>query len=86
MDEWLSVFNVKLRHMREDIESIESRNIKMEMQSVNNKALIEELNKLVERLRIPPEYASSLTEGSFDEARMLQNVEAWDWLANSLRA
>lgn len=30
----------------------------MEMQSVNNKALIEELNKLLERLRIPPEVCS----------------------------
>lgn len=86
MDEWLNIFNVKLRHMREDIESIESRNNKMEMQSVNNKSLIEELNKLVERLHVPPEYASSLTGGSFDEARMLQNVEACDWLANALRA
>lgn len=86
MDEWLSIFNVKLRHMREDIESIESRNNKMEMQSVNNKALIEELNKLLERLHIPPEYASLLTGGPFDEARMLQNVEACDWLAGALRA
>uniref|UniRef100_A0A0D6QYJ6 Exocyst complex component Sec3 PIP2-binding N-terminal domain-containing protein n=1 Tax=Araucaria cunninghamii TaxID=56994 RepID=A0A0D6QYJ6_ARACU len=86
MDEWLSIFNVKLRHMREDIESIESRNNKMEMQSVNNKALIEELNKLLERLHIPPECASSLTGGPFDEARMLQNVEACDWLTGALRA
>eukprot|EP01018_Ginkgo_biloba_P032200 Gb_27212 [translate_table: standard] len=86
MDEWLGIFNVKLRHMREDIESIESRNNKLEMQSVNNKALIEELNKLLERLRIPPEYASLLTGGPFDEARMLQNVEACDWLAGALRA
>ena len=78
MDEWLNIFNVKLRHMREDIESIESRNNKMEMQSVNNKSLIEELNNPVEHLHIPPKYASSLTGGSFDEARMLQNVKACD--------
>ncbi|KAI4339867.1 hypothetical protein MLD38_024760 [Melastoma candidum] len=85
MDEWLGIFNVKLRHMREDIESIETRNNKLEMQSVNNKALIEELDKLLERLRIPSEYAASLTSGSFDEAHMLQNVEACEWLTNSLR-
>lgn len=24
MDEWLGIFNVKLRHMREDIESVET--------------------------------------------------------------
>lgn len=86
MDEWLGIFNVKLRHMREDIESIETRNNKLEMHSVNNKMLIEELDKLLERLRIPSEYAASLTGGSFDEARMLQNIEACEWLTNSLRS
>ncbi|KAE8675287.1 Exocyst complex component SEC3A [Hibiscus syriacus] len=85
MDDWLGMFNVKLRHMREDIESIETRNNKLEMQSVNNKALIEELDKLLERLRVPSEYAACLTGGSFDEARMLQNVEACEWLNGALR-
>ncbi|KAH7660926.1 Vps52 protein [Dioscorea alata] len=85
MDEWLRIFNVKLRHMREDIESIESRNNNLEMQSVNNKALIEELDKLLECLRIPSEYAASLTSGSFDEARMLKNVEACEWLTGAIR-
>ncbi|KAK4274750.1 hypothetical protein QN277_017932 [Acacia crassicarpa] len=85
MDEWLGIFNVKLRHMREDIESIETRNNSLEMQSVNNKALIEELDKLVERLRVPSEYAACLTGGSFDEARMIQNVEACEWLTGALR-
>ncbi|KAF5445039.1 hypothetical protein F2P56_034122 [Juglans regia] len=85
MDEWLGIFNVKLRHMREDIESIETRNNKLEMQSVNNKGLIEELDKLLERLRVPSEYAASLTGGSFDEARMLQNIEACEWLTGALR-
>ncbi|KAL7245073.1 hypothetical protein ACSBR2_000418 [Camellia fascicularis] len=85
MDEWLGIFNVKLRHMREDIESIETRNNMLEMQSVNNKALIDELDKLLERLRVPSEYAACLTGGSFDEARMLQNVEACEWLTGALR-
>ncbi|XP_022772458.1 exocyst complex component SEC3A-like isoform X3 [Durio zibethinus] len=85
MDEWLGIFNVKLRHMREDIESIETRNNKLEMQSVNNKALIEELDKLLERLRVPSEYAACLTGGPFDEAHMLQNVEACEWLTGALR-
>ncbi|XP_019070423.1 exocyst complex component SEC3A-like isoform X3 [Solanum lycopersicum] len=84
MDEWLGIFNVKLRHMREDIESIETRNNKLEMQSVNNKALIEELDRLLERLRIPSEYVTCLTDGSFEEARMPQNIEACEWLTNAL--
>ncbi|KAM4121887.1 hypothetical protein ACB094_01G040100 [Castanea mollissima] len=85
MDEWLGIFNVKLRHMREDIESIETRNNNLEMQSVNNKALIEELDKLLERLHVPPEYAACLKGDSFDEARMLQNIEACEWLTGALR-
>ncbi|PIN15838.1 Exocyst protein Sec3 [Handroanthus impetiginosus] len=86
MDEWLSIFNVKLRHMREDIESIETRNNKLEMQSVNNKSLIEELEKLLERLRIPSEYAACLTGGSFDEGNMHENIDACEWLADALRS
>ncbi|PIA55571.1 hypothetical protein AQUCO_00700107v1 [Aquilegia coerulea] len=86
MDEWLGIFNIKLRHMRQDIESIETRNNKLEMQSVNNESLIKELDKLLERLRVPSEYATSLTGGSFDEARMLQNVEACEWLTNALQS
>ncbi|XP_063935779.1 exocyst complex component SEC3A isoform X2 [Daucus carota subsp. sativus] len=86
MDEWLTIFNVKLRHMREDIESIETRNNKLEMQSVNNKALIEELDKLLARLRITPEHATCLTEGSFEETPMAENIEACEWLTSALRS
>lgn len=85
MDEWLRIFNLKLRHMREDISSIESRNNGLEMQSVNNNGLVEELEKLLERLRIPQEFAASLTGGSFEESRMLKNVEACEWLTGAIR-
>ncbi|TKY75120.1 Exocyst complex component SEC3A [Spatholobus suberectus] len=85
MDEWLGMFNVKLRHMREDIESIETRNNKLEMQSVNNRTLIEELDKLLEQLSIPSEYSACLTGDSFDESQMLQNIEACEWLTTAMR-
>ena len=39
---------------------IEIRNNKLEMQSVNNKALIEELDKVIERLRVPSEVCFTL--------------------------
>ncbi|KAF2283766.1 hypothetical protein GH714_015037 [Hevea brasiliensis] len=84
MDEELGIFNMKHRHMREDIESIETRNNKLEMQSVNNKLLIEELDKLLEWLHVPSEHAACLTGGSFDEAQMLQNIEACEWLTGAL--
>ncbi|QCE16583.1 Exocyst complex component Sec3 [Vigna unguiculata] len=85
MNEWLGMFNVKLRHMREDIESIETRNNKLEMQNVNNKSLIEELDKLLEQLSIPAEYSACLTGDSFDEAEMQQNIEACEWLTTAMR-
>nr|CAD1837291.1 unnamed protein product [Ananas comosus var. bracteatus] len=85
MDEWLGIFNVKLRHMREDIESIESRNNKLELQSVSNKVLIEELDKLLERLQIPSEFEAALTGGSFDEANMIKNIEACEWLTSAIK-
>ncbi|XP_078170955.1 exocyst complex component SEC3A-like [Carex rostrata] len=85
MDEWLAIFNVKLRHMREDIESIEYRNNKLEFQSENNKALIQELDKLLEHLQIPQEYEEALTVGSFDENNMSKNIEACEWLTSAIR-
>jgi len=85
MDEWLGIFNIKLRHMREDIQSIEWRNNRLELQSESNVALIDELDKLLELLQIPPEYEASLTGGSFDEGNMIKNIEACDWLTLAIK-
>ncbi|KAL5730485.1 Exocyst complex component S3A [Ranunculus cassubicifolius] len=84
MDEWLCIFNVKLRHMREDIESIETRNNKLEMQSYNNRALTEELDKLLLHLRIPPELSTYLTDGSFDEAHMPRIIDSCEWISAAM--
>ncbi|KAL7603402.1 hypothetical protein Lser_V15G18780 [Lactuca serriola] len=85
MDEWLALFNVKLRHMREDIEAIESRNNKLEMQSMNYKALSEELDNLLERLHIPLELSDCLAGASFDDASLDKHIEACDQLRDALR-
>ncbi|KAI3761182.1 hypothetical protein L1987_51593 [Smallanthus sonchifolius] len=85
LDEWLSLFNVKLRHMREDIQAIEIRNNKLEMQSFNYKALVVELDKLLEKLRIPSEVSDCLAGGSFDESSMCKYMEACEWIRNALR-
>ncbi|PWZ27301.1 hypothetical protein Zm00014a_026993 [Zea mays] len=85
MDEWLGIFNIKLRHMREDIQSIEWRNNRLELQSDSNVALINEVDKLLELLQIPPEYEESLTGGSFDEGNMVKNIEACDWLTSAIK-
>ncbi|XP_062182582.1 exocyst complex component SEC3A-like isoform X3 [Phragmites australis] len=85
MDEWLGIFNIKLRHMREDIQSIEWRNNRLELQSVSNVALIDELDKMLQLLQIPPEYEASLTGGSFDEGNMVKNIEACEWLTSAMK-
>uniref|UniRef100_A0ACD5W9E5 Uncharacterized protein n=1 Tax=Avena sativa TaxID=4498 RepID=A0ACD5W9E5_AVESA len=85
MDEWLGIFNIKLRHMREDIQTIEWRNNRLEQQSVSNVALTEELDKLLVFLQIPPEFEESLTGGSFDEGNMVKNVEACEWLTSAIK-
>ncbi|GMH18402.1 hypothetical protein Nepgr_020243 [Nepenthes gracilis] len=85
MGEWLGIFNVKLQHMSEDIESIETRNKKLELQSLNNKTLVEELDKLLEHLRIPSGYAACLTGDCFDVASMSDNLEACEWLSSALK-
>ncbi|KAH0465483.1 hypothetical protein IEQ34_005586 [Dendrobium chrysotoxum] len=85
MDEWLGIFNAKLKHMREDIELIEARNNKLELRSANHKELMEELDKLVGWLHIPPQLATCLTTGSFDEPRVMKNIEACEWLIGAIR-
>nr|GMC55165.1 exocyst complex component SEC3A [Ipomoea batatas]GMC89425.1 exocyst complex component SEC3A [Ipomoea batatas]GMD09734.1 exocyst complex component SEC3A [Ipomoea batatas]GME07505.1 exocyst complex component SEC3A [Ipomoea batatas] len=54
------------------------------MQSVNNRKLIEDLDRLVEKFCIPAEHASYLTGDSFDEACMHRNVEACEWLTGAI--
>ncbi|KAI3777425.1 hypothetical protein L1987_47225 [Smallanthus sonchifolius] len=85
MDEWLALFNVKLRHMREDIQAIEIRNNKLEMQSFNYKALVVELDKLLEKLHIPSEVSDCLAGGSFDESSLRKYMEACEWIRSALR-
>ncbi|KAK1422233.1 hypothetical protein QVD17_25200 [Tagetes erecta] len=85
MDEWLALFNVKLRHMREDIQAIEIRNNKLELQSLNYKALVVELDVLLEKLHIPSEVSDCLAGGSFDESSLLKYIEACEWLRSALR-
>ncbi|KAK9054352.1 hypothetical protein SSX86_025430 [Deinandra increscens subsp. villosa] len=85
MDEWLALFNVKLRHMREDIQAIEIRNNKLELQSFNYKALVVELNRLLEKLHIPSEVSDCLAGGSFNESSLRQYIEACEWIRSAMR-
>ncbi|XP_076939859.1 exocyst complex component SEC3A-like isoform X2 [Bidens hawaiensis] len=83
MDEWLALFNVKLRHMREDIQAIEARNNKLELQSLNYKSLVVELDKLHVKLHIPSEISDCLAGGSFDMSSLHKYIEACEWLRSA---
>jgi hypothetical protein len=65
---------------------IETRNNRLEQQAENNGALLGELALLLERLRVPPEFASLLSGGPFEEPCMPQNMEAANWLSRAMVA
>ncbi|XP_024388582.1 exocyst complex component SEC3A [Physcomitrium patens] len=83
LEEWLGAINVKIRHMREDIASFETRNNRLETQTHNSNALLKELHVILDRFRVPAEYAKTLTAGTFEEAKVADNVEACKWLASA---
>ncbi|GMH40758.1 hypothetical protein BSKO_08662 [Bryopsis sp. KO-2023] len=76
LDQNLQVFDLKLRHMREDIAAIEARNNMLEMEARNNGKLLTTLRGLLERLRMEPEAVSVLESGGFDKANLPYVLEA----------
>lgn len=69
MDQNLQVFDLKLRHMREDIAAIEARNNTLEMEARNNTKLLTTLRQLLEQLHIEPETSNLLKSGDLDAGR-----------------
>ncbi|KAL3678385.1 hypothetical protein R1sor_021341 [Riccia sorocarpa] len=59
MDEWLGIFNVKMTHAREDLESIESKNNRLQVQVEELDKLGDEVDRLLRQLRVPPEVKRS---------------------------
>ena len=54
MQQWLTVLNLKMQHMRDDIAAIEQRNNALEIQSNNEQLLLKELQALLETIDTPP--------------------------------
>ncbi|EFJ51143.1 hypothetical protein VOLCADRAFT_120498 [Volvox carteri f. nagariensis] len=86
LDEYLTVFDTKLRHMREDIAAIESSNNSLELQSRNNTRLLNTLQGLLSDLRLPPDAEAALESPPFgkDSRLVLITRAAWQ-LASKLR-
>lgn len=66
MDQNLQVFDLKLRHMREDIATIEARNNTLEMETRNNAKLLSTLRELLENIKIDENAHNLLENGVFE--------------------
>lgn len=52
LEGWLSVFNDKLTHMREDISAIEETNLRLERQATNHQRLVDLLKGLMGQMQV----------------------------------
>eukprot|EP00899_Mesostigma_viride_P021438 jgi/Mesvir1/29296/Mv01559-RA.1 len=76
LTESLAIFNVKLTHMRSDIETIEARNNKLEVQARNNRTLLKVLGELLEKLTLDDELLDRLEQPDFNERRLSATANA----------
>eukprot|EP00958_Prasinococcus_capsulatus_P023612 scaffold3561_cov450-Prasinococcus_capsulatus_cf.AAC.1 len=74
MEAWLGTLNSLLKHMREDISTIENRNNRLEIQTHNNTLLLEEVSDLLGRLTVPRELEERLRGGSFRTTKDMQRA------------
>lgn len=61
LDMTLQVFDAKLRHMRDDIASIESRNNRLEVAARNDSKLLKVVEDVLDRLHMPAQQVALLT-------------------------
>ncbi|KAL0020987.1 hypothetical protein WJX77_003610 [Trebouxia sp. C0004] len=78
LDETLAIFDLKLRHMREDIAAIEARNNRLELQTRNNGKLMAALEEVLSRLDLPEDTQDLLDQTDFDDAN-LEDLVAGAW-------
>lgn len=69
LDQNLLVFDMKLRHMKDDIAAIEARNNTLEMEARNSAKLLGTLQDLLGRLELGEGYEKLLENGRFESDR-----------------
>ena len=72
----LSVFDAKLRGIREDVGAIELSNNLLERQARNHGRLLDALSALFRDLRLPPALAAALEEPSFKPSSLPSTTKA----------
>ncbi|CAG8618315.1 12708_t:CDS:10 [Gigaspora rosea] len=76
MDSWLSIYAAELNSMGdEDIHHIESQNRGLQVQTANQKALLSELDRLIQTISIPDQVIKILHQGSMVTPQGVQNIE-----------
>ncbi|RIB07820.1 exocyst complex component Sec3-domain-containing protein [Gigaspora rosea] len=76
MDSWLSIYAAELNSMGdEDIHHIESQNRGLQVQTANQKALLSELDRLIQIISIPDQVIKILRQESMDTPQGVQNIE-----------
>lgn len=76
MDSWLSIYAAELNSMGdEDIHHIESQNRGLQVQTANQKALLSELDRLIQTISIPDQVIKILRQESMDTPQGVQNIE-----------
>ncbi|CAG8512919.1 2034_t:CDS:10 [Funneliformis mosseae] len=75
MDQWLSLYTAELNSMGDDIHHIESQNRGLQVQTANQKALLSELDRLIQSITLPEEVIQILFKESMDTIQGVQNIE-----------
>ncbi|CAG8443657.1 2576_t:CDS:10 [Dentiscutata erythropus] len=76
LDSWLSIYAAELNSMGdEDIHHIESQNRGLQVQTANQKALLSELDRLIQTISIPDHVIKILRQESMDTPQGIENIE-----------
>ncbi|CAG8470772.1 4105_t:CDS:10 [Ambispora leptoticha] len=75
MDQWLTLYTAELNSMGEDIHHIESQNRGLQVQTANQKALLAELDRLIQSITIPDEVFLILRQENLDTVQGVQRIE-----------
>ncbi|CAG8567139.1 5970_t:CDS:10, partial [Diversispora eburnea] len=76
MDQWLSLYTAELNTMGDDdIHHIESQNRGLQVQTANQKALLSELDRLMQSITLPDHIIQILIHESMDTPQGVQNIE-----------
>ncbi|CAG9460301.1 unnamed protein product [Pedinophyceae sp. YPF-701] len=82
LEQWLGIFNVKLKHMQGDVSTIEAWNNLLETQSQNHRKLLERISELLNITSFDQRQRAMLTAAPL-EPRLVPEIVAAGWELDS---